>query len=227
MAISVGGQVFDVATTVAREVYEMVGGKQTRAIRITGLVRGGSSLAELIETLDSIAQFASETVPAEVSLREGRRLFARREGFSRELSPRSRVGCFVLDLRADDAWEESEDLHESPWDIGFSGATVDLSNSGNAAAMPVVTLTAESDLELPTLSDGTRGLSYEGTVPGGATLVFDAALRRVLLDGVDVTPYTTGDFPQLAPGNSTLEYTGDPSGSHFASGVVTFRDRWW
>jgi hypothetical protein len=57
--------------------------------------------------------------------------------------------------------------------------------------------------------------------------VFDAALRRVLLDGVDVTPYTTGDFPQLALGNTTLEYTGDPSGSHFAGGVVAFRDRWW
>ena len=227
MAISVGSQVFDTATTVAREAYEVVGGKQTRAIRITGLVRGGSDLAELIETLDSIAQTASETVPAEVSLREGRRLFARREAFSRELSHRARVGCFVLDLRADDSWEESEALHESPWEIGFSGATVDLSNSGNAAAMPVVSLTAESDLELPTLGDGTRVLTYEGTVPGGATLVFDAALRRVLLDGVDVTPYTTGDFPQLAPGNNTLEYTGDPSGSHFASAVVAFRDRWW
>jgi hypothetical protein len=227
MAISVGDQVFDATSTVAREEYEMVGGKQTRAIRITGLVRGTPDLAELIETLDSIARSASEVVPAEVSLREGRRLFARREGFSRELSARSRVGCFVLDLRADDAWEESEALHESPWDIGFSGATIELSNSGNVAAMPVVTLTAESDLELPTLSDGTRSLTYEGTAPGGATLVFDAALRRVLLDGVDVTPYTTGDFPQLALGNTTLEYTGDPSGSHFAGGVVAFRDRWW
>ncbi len=227
MAISVGGQVFDAASTVAREEYEMVGGRQTRAIRITGLVRGATDLAELIETLDSIAQSASETVPAEVSLREGRRLFARREGFSRELNARSRVGCFVLDLRADDAWEESEALHDAAWDIGFSGATIELANSGNVAAMPVVTLTAESDLELPTLGDGTRVLTYEGTVPGGATLVFDSALRRVLLDGVDVTPYTTGDFPQLTPGNNTLEYTGDPSGSHFASGVVAFRDRWW
>ena len=100
-------------------------------------------------------------------------------------------------------------------------------NDGNAVAMPVVSLTAETDLELPTLGDGTRALTYEGTVPGGATLVFDSALRRVLLDGVDVTAYTEGDFPELAPGNTTLEYTGDPSGSHFASGVATFRDRWW
>ncbi len=227
MTISVGGQVFDAASTVAREEYEMVGGRQTRAIRITGLVRGASDLAELIETLDAIARSASEAVPAVVSLREGRRLFARREAFTRELSPRSRVGCFVLDLRADDAWEESEAPHESAWDIGFSGATIELANSGNVAAMPLVTLTAESDLELPTLGDGARVLTYEGTVPGGATLVFDSALRRVSLDGVDVTPYTTGDFPQLAPGNNTLEYTGDPSGSHFASGVVAFRDRWW
>ncbi len=227
MVIRVGELVFDTAATVAREAYEIVGGRQTRAIRITGLVRGGSSLAELIATLDSIARSASETVPTEVSLREGRRLFARREAFSRELSPRSRVGCFVLDLRADDAWEESEALHASPWEVGFSGATIELANSGNVAAMPVVSLTAESDLELPSISDGTRLLTYEGTVVGGATIVFDAALRRVLLNGADVTPYTTGDFPELAPGETTLEYTGDASGSHFASGVVTFRDRWW
>jgi len=57
--------------------------------------------------------------------------------------------------------------------------------------------------------------------------VIDSAQRRVLLDGVDVTPYTSGDFPILVPGETTLEYTDDPSSTHFAHAVVSFRDRWW
>jgi hypothetical protein len=204
-----------------------VGGSQTRAIRITGLVRGAGNLTELIEALDTIAKAASENVPTLLSLRGGRRLFARREKFSREVNARALVGSFVLDLRADDAWEEAETLKESLWSIAFSGATRDVTNDGNADAMPMVSLTAENVLHTPALSDGSRTLVYEGTVPIGATLVIDSAQRRVLLDGADVTPYSSGDFPILVPGETTLEYTDDPSSTHFAQAVVSFRDRWW
>ena len=227
MAISVGGHVFDGATTVVQEAYEIVGGSQTRAIRITGLVRGAGNLTALIEVLDTIAKAASEIVPTVVSIRAGRRLFARREKVSREVNARALIGQFVLDLRAEDAWEESEALKESEWSIALSGATRDVTNDGNADAMPVVTLTAENVLHTPALSDGVRTLTYEGTVPNGAILVIDSLQRRVLLDGVDVTPYTSGDFPILVPGETTLEYTDDPSSTHFAHAVVSFRDRWW
>lgn len=227
MAVSVGGHALDGASTVVREEYEMVGGSQTRAIRITGLVRGAGDLAALIEALDSIARAASESVPAEISLRAGRRLFARRERFSREVNARALAGQFVLDLRADDAWEESEVLKESAWSIGLSGATLDVVNGGNAVAMPVASLAADNVLVTPGLGDGVRNLVYEGTVPNGSTLVIDSMLRRVLLDGADVTPYTSGEFPILEPGETALEYTDDPASSHLVSAVVTFRDRWW
>lgn len=227
MAISVGGHVFDSASTVVQEAYEIVGGSQTRAIRIAGLVRGVGDLTALNETLDTIAKVASESVPALVSIRAGRRLFARREKFSREVNARALVGSFVLDLRADDAWEESESLKESAWNITVSGATRNVTNDGNADALPMISLTAESVLHTPALGDGVRTLTYEGTVPNGATLVVDSPLRRVLLDGADVTPYTSGDFPVLEPGLTTLEYTDDPSSTHLASAVVSFRDRWW
>jgi hypothetical protein len=227
MAISVGGHTFDGRATVAREAYEIVGGSRTRAIRITGIVRGAGNLASLVAALDTIAKAASENVPTLVSLRAGRRLFARREKFSREVNARALIGSFVLDLRADDAWEESDTVNESLWSIALSGATRDVTNDGNADAMPVITLTAENMLHTPALSDGIRTLTYEGTVPTGAILVVDSILRRVLLDGADVTPYASGDFPMLAPGETTLEYTDDPSSTHFAQAVVSFRDRWW
>jgi len=227
MVMSVGGYAFDSSSTVVREAYEVVGGHQTRAIRITGLVRDAANLVALQESLDTIAEVASESVPAVVSLRSGRRLFARREAFSREINARALIGQFVLDLRADDAWEESEVLKESAWEIGFSGATLNVVNDGNAVAMPTVTLTAEDMLVTPAVGDGTRTLVYEGNVPAGATLVMDSVDRRVLLDGVDVTPYTSGEFPALIPGETALTYTDDASSSHLAAASVIFRDRWW
>lgn len=227
MLIDLGGFQLDSAYTAVREEYEVVGGRQTRAIQLTGLLRGPGDLAALISTLDSIAQAVSETVPTEIALRAGRRLFARRERFVREVSSRALVGQFVLDLRADDAWEESAVQKESEWEIGLSGATLDLSNDGNADAMPVITLVAEGLLVTPAVGDGTRTLIYEGNVPNGATLIIDAANQRVLLDALDVTPYTTGDLPVLQPGLTTLEYTDDPASSHLVSATVRYRDRWW
>lgn len=227
MSINVGGYQLDTAYTAVREEYEMVGGRQTRAIQITGLLRGTGNLTALVDALDGIAQAVSETVPTEIALRAGRRLFARRERFVRELSSHALVGHFVLELRADDAWEESAIEKEFEWEIGLSGATLDVTNDGNADAMPVITLEAESLLVTPAVSDGTRTLVYEGNVPNGATLVIDSGLRQVLLDDLDVTPYTSGDFPVLEPGLTTLEYTDDPASSHLVSATVRFRDRWW
>lgn len=227
MSINVGGYQLDTAYTAVREEYEMVGGRQTRAIQITGLLRGTGNLTALVDALDGIAQAVSETVPTEIALRAGRRLFARRERFVRELSSHALVGHFVLELRADDAWEESAIEKEFEWEIGLSGATLDVTNDGNANAMPVINLEAESLLVTPAVGDGTRTLVYEGNVPNGATLVIDSVLRQVLLDDLDVTPYTSGDFPVLEPGLTTLEYTDDPASSHLVSATVRFRDRWW
>lgn len=227
MPIDLGGYQLDNAYTAVREEYEVVGGRQTRAIQITGLLRGTGNLAALVEALDNIAQAVSETVPTELVLRAGRRLFARRERFIREVSARALVGQFVLALRADDAWEESAAANESSWNIGLSGATHEVSNGGNASAPLRISLGAESALVRPAVGDGERTLRYEGTVPNGAMLVFDAALREVTLDGVDVTPYTSGEFPMVEPGEQVLIYSDDPASGHMAVATVTFRDRWW
>lgn len=227
MSISVGNHVFNARTTVVREQYEVVGGKRTRAIRITGLLRGAADEAALIATLDAITLASSAPAPVAVSLRPGRRILARREGFSREVNGRTLTGQFILDLRAETAWEESIALKEEAWAIGLSGASLDVENAGNAAAAPVIQLTAEDLVVTPGVSDGVRDLVYEGNVNNGSTLVFDAEAREVRLDGEDVTGYTAGDFPLLAPGETTLVYTDDPASSHQMSGNVVYRDRWW
>lgn len=227
MAIAVGGYMFDARTTVVRESYEEVGGRQTRAIRITGLLRGASDEGTLIDALDGITKAVSAESPVPVSLRPGRQILARREAFSREVNGRTLTGQFVLDLRAETAWEESEVLHAAEWVIGMSGATIDLDNAGNEVAWPVIALTAEDILITPGITDGARTLVYDGNVENGSTLVFDGAAQEVRLDGVVVTGYTSGEFPRLEPGETTLTYTDDPGSSHQVTGSVTHRDRWW
>ena len=227
MSISVGSYTFNTRTTVVREQYELVGGKQTRAIRITGLLRGAADEAALIAALDGITEAVSAASPVAVSLRPGRRMLARREGFSREVNGQTLTGQFVLDLRAETAWEESAALHEDVWNIGLSGATFDVNHAGNAMVDPAIALAAEDLLILPSVSDGTRTLTYEGTVSTGSTLLIDGVVREVRLDGSDVTPYTSGEFPLLAPGETTLTYTDDPGSSHLVTAQIAFRDRWW
>jgi hypothetical protein len=49
----------------------------------------------------------------------------------------------------------------------------------------------------------------------------------VTLEGADVTPYTSGEFPRIAPEGTTLTYEDDAASSHTAAVTVAFRDRWW
>lgn len=227
MAISVGAYTFDAGTTVVREAFEAVGGKQTRAIQITGVLRGLADLAALNAALDDVLNAASEETPVYVSLREGRRLLARREGFSREVNARAPAGQFTLDLRAEAALEESDTVHTVAWSTAVSGAEIAVSNAGNAAAPVVVTLNALGTILEPRMSDGTRSLRYGGAVEAGSALVMDGGAGRVTLNGEDITPYTDGDFPVVLPGASVLTYTDHDTSSHQIDGEVAFRDRWW
>jgi hypothetical protein len=227
VSISVGGYVFNPRTTVVREQYEVVGGKQTRAIRITGLLRGAADEASLIAALDAVTEAVSKEAPVLVSLRPGRQIAARREGFVREINGRTLTGQFIVDLRAESAWEESEAIETLPWSIGQSGEALEVYNTGNAPTDPVITLTADDFLITPGVSDGARAIVYEGEVSSGSVLIIDAVKREVRLDGVEVTGYTSGEFPRLAPGDTELVFTDDIMSSHQATGTVAWRARWW
>ena len=227
MTIRIGALALDERHTVVREAYEQVGGRNTRLITITGMIRGVADRATLEAALDDVMKVVSADSPVYLSLRSGRRLLARREGFSREVNGTQRTGAYTIELRAEEAWEEAEIATTVGWSIDAPGATLSLENGGTLPTFPVVTLDTLGTVVAPALSDGVRTLAYGGEIEGGATLIVDGVAGQVWLDDLDITPYTTGDFPVLAPGETVLTYTDGLGSSHLLDGEVTFRDRWW
>jgi hypothetical protein len=228
VAIVLGTVTFDETHTAVKEVYEEVGGRDERKIEVSGLVVGESSPTAIEARLDAILAAAStEDYGAVLSVRAGRFLQVRRDALKRELSEDALVGSFHLVLAAKDPFEVSVNETSENWTIAASGATRQVSTSGNASARPVIAVLASGELLDPALDDGERRIAYSGTVASGSVIEFDGAGDVVRLDGADVTPYTQGDFPKIAPEGTTLTYTDDPASSHTASAVVTYRDRWW
>lgn len=228
MAITLGAVTFDPRATHVREQLEEVGGRDERRIILSGIVSGLSTRAEIATRLDAIVQAASaDDWSAALCLRPGRRLWVRRDAYTREVDASGRTGSFELKLGARDPFEESIDAVTVAWEVAGDGATCALDTEGNASARPVVTLTAVTDLVCPALDDGERRIVYDGIVRAGSVLVFDAAEGRALLDDGDVTPYAFGAFPRVSPGGTTLVYRGDPSAPHEAVATIAYRHRWW
>lgn len=228
MPLTLGDVIFDEAHTHVREYYEEVGGRDERRIIVSGLIVGENATAEIEARLDAILDAASAAdYSAELSLRAGRRLRVRRNTFRREISAEKLVGAFELELHARDPFEEATAPTITDWPIAASGATLELAAEGNVESPAIITLIAAGDVVGPSFSDGERALAYAGTVVDGQELRIDGGARTVTLDGEDVTAYTAGAFPLIAPEGTTLTYTDDPSGSHTASASVEFRDRWW
>lgn len=228
MVIILGDYTFDAARTAVVEKFEEVGGRDARIVHLKGVLDGMASMEALEAALDVIMQAASEQgEQTRLSLRPGRRLYVRRTEFSREIQRDTLTGTFCLILEAHEPCEEAETPVTVEWSIAQSGATKTITVLGTAPAFPVIMLTAMGTLIEPSISDGTRRITYPGTVPNGKCLVLDCAAESVLVDGIEVTPYTTGLFPQLDPGGATLRYSDHSSSSHQALASIVYRDRWW
>ncbi len=228
MAIVLGTYAFSEAGIAVAEKQEEIGGRDARIIQIKGVISGCATVAALETELDTIAAAASDDGEAVVlSLRAGRRFFVRRIAFTREIRRDALAGSFALMLEARDPFEESESLTSVSWPIEVSGAAKVFSSFGNVFAVPSITLVASGTVIAPSFSDSTRSMTYLGELADAQALVFDAGAGRVVLDGNDVTPYTEGFFPRIAPGDTTLTYTDDAESSHTAAVTVAYRDRWW
>jgi hypothetical protein len=228
MPITLGSVAFDEAYTTVREKQEEVGGRNERAVTVSGAIVGRETVAEIEAALDAIIEAASvEDFTAPLSLRPGRRLLVRRNAFRREVKGEALTGAFTLELAARDPFEESIDETEILWNVSASGATQVAASAGNVHAKPVIEIAATGDLVNPAVSDGSRTLAYAGIVRDGETLVFDARSGTASLEGIDVTPYTAGEFPRIEPEGVTLTYTDDAASTHTAAVSIRFRDRWW
>ena len=228
MAITLGPVTFDDAHTTVREKLEEVGGRNERRVVVSGAIVGQNTLSAIEAQIDAILDAASvEDFSAELSLRSGRRLFVRRNEFSREVQSEALVGAFTLELEAKDTFEESTSITTVNWTVMASGQTQAASSGGTAYAKPKFSLVATGTIIDPSFSVGTRTISFSGTVQDGETLVLDAVTASATLEGLDVTPYTSGVFPRISPEGVTLTYMDDAGSSHTAQVTITYRDRWW
>jgi hypothetical protein len=228
MAIVLSTVTFDELHTSAREKHEEVGGRDGRRIEISGVIAGEQTVAAVEARLDAILQASSsEDYTAALSLRPGRRLWVRRVQFSRDVSRSTRVGSFVLTVEARCPFEESIEARSVAWPITTQEAELPVAAEGTAYAPPVLAVVASGTLINPSFSDGTRSILFSGAVQDGQTLVFDCAEGRAILAGEDVTAYTGGLFPYIAPDGTTLRWADGSGSSHQANVTVSLRDRWW
>lgn len=228
MPITLGNITFDAANTAAKETHEEVGGRRERTIEISGLLTGHSSVVAIHDALDNILAAAStEDYSAVLSLRSGRRLHVRRAEFVRNVDADALTGSFTLELAAKDPFEESAALHTVSWPIAATGATLALSTAGTASARTIIRLTAQGTIVNPTFSDGANTMSFAGSLAAADVLVFDEGEGLVTLNGVDVTPYVTGTFPEVAADGAVFTYTDAAASSHLALAEIEYRDRWW
>jgi hypothetical protein len=99
-----------------------------------------------------------------------------------------------------------------------------LESFGNASAPVTLLVNPASDLCEPSFSDGVRTLRFGGVILAGRSLLMDGVAGKVTLDGMDVTAWTTGDFPRVSPGTTQLTCSA-PQLNAYAT--VSWRDRWW
>ena len=228
MAITLGDMEFDSVNTAVKETHEEVGGRRGRVVELSGLIVGLSTVAAVHAVLDAVLSAASaEDYSAALSLRQGRRLWVRRTEFVRHVNPEALTGSFLLKLGSLNPFEESTALNNVSWSVSAPVDTIALSTVGTAPALPAIRLTALGNLINPSFSDGVKSISYAGTLAPSDVLIFDSAAGIVTLNNDDVTPYVSGDFPEIAVTGSVFTYTDAPGSSHLASISIEYRDRWW
>jgi len=227
MSITLNNYTFDSHTTSVREDHQEIAGQDGRNIRISGVFVGLADVASIEAALDAVLAAASDDEEGLLSLRSGRQLHVRRLKFTREVQQDGLVGRYELTLRAENPFEESSDATIVPWTITASGATRAITSSGTAPTPALLIVQATGDLVSPTFGDGVRALSYHGLLSAGSVLEIDGVARQARLDGDDVTPYVSGEFPLLLPGANTLSYDDAPASSHLAQVAICFNARWW
>jgi hypothetical protein len=226
MPILLGSRIFADDVVQVRDKIEEVGGRDERIIELAGVLSVRSGAADLEAELDRVAAAASdEDYGTPLVLRPNRRLWVRRDAFTRERGLDGRTASFRLKLAARDPCEESTALDSVHSQATASGAQFSIAYDGSAPTPLTIHVTAHGPADYPSLEADGRRITYEGRLEDGAVLVFDGAERRAQLDGSDVTAHTTGLFPSLPPGGAALRYFYE-SDWHMGDIEASFRKRW-
>ena len=226
MSITLGDYTFSGPLTAVSESLEELGGRDTRAIRLQGVIDGLPTQDALEAALALLLQNASASEHVPLSLRDGRRFLVRRTAFKREINVPALSAAFTLILEAMPPYEEAIGDTTINWFFASAGATKPCPSAGTLSTDPVITLEAMDTLIRPAFGDGVRTLVYDGVLETGDALVVDGPAARVLLNDTEVTPYTQGLFPRIAAPSTTITYTDDPGSSHAGAATIFYFDRW-
>jgi hypothetical protein len=227
MGVMLGGYAFDAARIAVTEKHEEVGGRDARVIQIRGVVEAATPAAVEAALDAMLAAASNDDEQTALSLRAGRRLWVRRTGFTREVSADTGMGSYLLTFEARDPFEESVEETAVVWSITASGQTNVFSTMGSAETKPKIVFRASTALMSFQFSDGARSLSFVGAVGTMSEVVIDPDAGCVTIDGVDVTPYTTGEFPRISAGGRVLGFTCAPGSDIAVTASLYYRDRWW
>ena len=227
MGITLGEYAFGESVTSVRESLKERGGRDARVVSIKGVLEGFTSVAALEAELDALVAAASDAEEVALVLRPGRRLWVKRTGFVREVYRDALTAAFELSLEAPDAVEEAEGESVVAGVYTDTQQTLSVPTIGNTPARPRVVLIPDGALTRPSVGVGDSVLTYDGIVAAGQSLVVDAAAGAVLLDGVDVTPYTAGVPPLLSPGSNIITYADESLAIPNIAVTVHFHSRWW
>ena len=227
--ISIGDLTLSDETVAVHERRDTDPDLPARTIRISGSVGDAGTLAELESRLDDIVRAAlgGDTGTVTLSLRPGRCLSAHLQRFEREIHRTGREAAFTALFTSSQAFEEAGSESQLSWNIQAWGAALPVGNGGTISAPARIQFTAGGPVLIPAFDDGVHRLTYSGGMSAGQVLVIDGAARHVTLNGADVTAQVVGDYPQLAPGATTLRFYDDFDSSHQGTAVIQWRARWW
>ena len=197
-----------------------------REFEIVGILEGFPDLTLFLVELSALEAAVEAFAAGEASLSPttGRYVFGRVLRYRKTIDEPGRAASFRLVVLSHDRFERSTELHTETLDFTASGQSLALANAGTAASLPLLTLTASVALDAPTISDGTRALTFGGTLGVGETLVLDCDAHTAARDGGNALAFMSGDWPVLSPGETTLTYT--DAGGHTGSLRADYRDFW-
>lgn len=227
MAITLNDYAFGESVCSVQESLKEAGGRDARKVVLKGVLEGLPSIAAIEAELDAIASAGGDVTPVPLSLRPGRVLMVKRIGFARQVYRDALTASFELTLEAPLALEEAEEESLVTGLFDKDNPIITIACGGNTLARPIITLTPAAECVRPSIGIGAAVLTFDGVVGAGEALVVDAAAGVVMLEGEDVTPYTEGTLPLLAPGDNELEYTDESDSPTAVSVSVRFRARWW
>lgn len=111
---------------------------------------------------------------------------------------------------AADTWEQA----------ATAGATYTINNGGTYEALPVITITAGTQITGFVLTVEDKTLTYTGTLTAGQSLIIDCSKYQATKAGVNAMGDVSGDFPVLYTGENELTI------NKACSLKIDYRKRW-